>query len=239
MHLLVLQHARIEHPGILQKFLEEDGHSWEVVHLDEGQEIPSIDKFDGLWVLGGPMDVWQEQDYPWLKKEKAFIKMAVEEKGIPFLGLCLGHQLLAESLGGVVGKSETAEVGVMEVQLTEEGASGILFDGIPEKISCLQWHGAEIKKLPVGAKVLATSKDCAVQAMSWGPRAYSMQFHVEIEHSTIADWATISEYADSLKAALGPSGQEKLEKDCAVHMNDFNTMAERLYLNWRQTSAHV
>ena len=105
---------------------------------------------------------------PWLKKEKAFIKMAVEEKGIPFLGLCLGHQLLAESLGGVVGKSETAEVGVMEVQLTEDGATGILFDGIPEKISCLQWHGAEIKKLPVGAKVLATSKDCAVQAMSWG-----------------------------------------------------------------------
>ncbi len=76
MHLLVLQHARIEHPGILQKFLEEDGHSWEVVHLDEGQEIPSIDNFDGLWVLGGPMDVWQEHDYPWLKKEKAFIKMA-------------------------------------------------------------------------------------------------------------------------------------------------------------------
>ena len=92
MHLLVLQHARIEHPGILQKFLEEDGHSWEVVHLDEGQEIPSIDNFDGLWVLGGPMDVWQEHDYPWLKKEKAFIKMAVEEKVIPFLGLCLGHQ---------------------------------------------------------------------------------------------------------------------------------------------------
>ena len=75
--------------------------------------------------------------------------------------------------------------------------------------------------------------------MSWGPRAYSMQFHVEIEHSTIADWATISEYADSLKVALGPSGQENLEKDCAVHMNDFNTMAERLYLNWLQTSAHV
>ena len=150
------------------------------------------------------------------------------------------HDLtLAESLGGVVGKSETAEVGVMEVQLTEDGATGILFDGIPEKISCLQWHGAEIKKLPAGAKVLATSKDCAVQAMSWGPRAYSMQFHVEIEHSTIADWATISEYADSLKAALGPSGQEKLEKDCAVHMNDFNTMAERLYLNWLQTSARV
>ncbi len=68
-----------------------------------------------------------------LKRKKLLIKMAVEEKGIPFLGLCLGHQLLAESLGGVVGKSETAEVGVMEVQLTEDGATGILFDGIPEK----------------------------------------------------------------------------------------------------------
>ena len=80
MHLLVLQHARIEHPGIFQKFLKEDGHSWEVVHLDEGQDIPSIDSFDGLWVLGGPMDVWQEQDYPWLKRKKLLLKWRLRKR---------------------------------------------------------------------------------------------------------------------------------------------------------------
>ncbi len=104
---------------------------------------------------------------------------------------------------------------------------------------CLQWHSAKIKTLPAGAKVLATSPDCAVQAMSWGPRAYSLQFHIEIEQNTVQDWGKISEYAASLTAALGANGQKMLEADCAVHMQAFNAMAERLYLNWLQTAARA
>ncbi|MDC0584059.1 type 1 glutamine amidotransferase, partial [Paracoccaceae bacterium] len=112
-------------------------------------------------------------------------------------------------------------------------------DGLPERMHCLQWHGAEIKTLPAGAKVLATSPDCAVQAMSWGPRAYSLQFHIEIEQSTVQDWSKIPEYETSLTAALGVNGQKTLEADCAAHMHAFNAMAERLYLNWLQTAARA
>ena len=96
MHILVLQHAKEEHPGSFRKFLKEDGHTWDVIELDEGEKLPLIDSFDALWVMGGPMDVWEEEKYPWLKKEKEFIKIAVAEKGLPYLGVCLGHQLLAE-----------------------------------------------------------------------------------------------------------------------------------------------
>jgi len=203
MHILILQHAAVEGPGVFHDMLLEDGHSFDVAHLNAGDAIPDLHGYDALWVLGGPMDVWQEDAHPWLKDEKAVIQDAVEKRGMSFLGLCLGHQLLAEALGGAVGPSKTPEIGIMDVQLTEVGASGVMFDGISEKFPCLQWHSAEVTKLPAGAEVLATSPDCAVQAMKWGPRAYSLQFHVELEENTVADWAGIKEYADALENALG------------------------------------
>jgi len=239
MHILVLQHARAEHPGIFRQFLAEDGHSWDSVELDEGQALPSLEGYDALWVLGGPMDVWQEQEYPWLIEEKTYIRNAVEEKGLPFLGLCLGHQLLAEALGGEVGPSQAPEIGVMDVQLTEAGATGVFLDGLPERFACLQWHSAEVKRMPAGAQCLVTSPDCAVQAMKWGTRAYSVQFHVETEPDTVANWAAIPEYAAALEKAMGAGAVGRLQADCAARMDQFNTLAERLYMNWLQTAAQT
>lgn len=183
------------------------------------------------------MDVWEEDKFPWLKLEKDLIHDAVRERGLPYLGLCLGHQLLAEALGGTVGLSEKPEVGVCNVQLTELGATGILFDEIPEQFACLQWHGAEVKQMPAGAECLATSPDCAVQAMRWGNRAYSLQFHVEIEKDTVTNWTGIPEYADALDRALGPGAVKRLDQECAARMPEFNRMAERVYINWLQTAA--
>lgn len=239
MHLLVLQHHPDEHPGILRDFLAEDGHSFDAVQLDAGESLPEIDGYDGLWVMGGPMDVWQEDAHPWLKDEKAFIRHAVAEKGVPYLGLCLGHQLLAEALGGKVEPSKTPEIGILPVQLTAEGASGVLFDGLPEQFNCLQWHSAEVTAIPAGTQVLATSPDCIVQAMKWETRAVSAQFHVEVEPDTVDTWLAIPEYKAALDQALGEGGAEKMRADAEANMKDFNTYAERLYMNWMQQTARA
>lgn len=110
-------------------------------------------------------------------------------------------------------------------------------DDLPDQFACLQWHSAEVTKLPEGAQVLATSPDCAVQAMTWGPRAYSLQFHVEIEADTVANWAQIPEYQSALEKAMGAGAVERLAAECERNMSAFNRHAERIYMNWLQTSA--
>jgi GMP synthase-like glutamine amidotransferase len=236
MRILVLQHARSEHPAHLARLAAEDGHKLIAVELDEGEAMPALDGFDALWVMGGPMDVWQEDAHPWLGPEKALIRGAVTERGLPFLGLCLGHQLLAVALDGEVGPG-TPEIGVLPVHYTETGVESLFFDGIEAPFETLQWHGAEVKRPPAGAAVLATSPACAVQAMSWGPRALSMQFHVEAEADTVASWAAIPEYAASLEAALGPGATRRLADEVAERLPRFNAIAERIYINWLQAAA--
>lgn len=239
MKILVLQHEAIEHPGVFRRFLAEDGHEWVPVELDAGETPPPLDGFDALWVMGGPMDVWEEDKHPWLAGEKALIHEAVATRGLPYLGLCLGHQLLACALAGEVGKAAEPEVGVLPVRLTEEGAASIFLDDVPEEFHCLQWHGAEVTRLPEGARVLATSPGCAVQAMSWGPRALSMQFHVEVEADTAENWTAIAEYRVALERNMGPGGAARIIADCAARMAEMNRIAERVYINWLQAGARV
>jgi len=239
MKILILQHEAIEHAGAFRSMLAEDGHETHTVHVNQNEAFPDIDNYEGLWVLGGPMDVWQEDAYPWLVSEKAYIRDAVERKGIPYFGLCLGHQLLAVALDGEVGPSETPEIGVMDVQLTEVGATTILLDDLPDVFPALQWHSAEIKRMPTHATCLATSNDCAVQAMSWGPRAHSLQFHLEVEPDTVKNWSTVPAYENALISALGDDGVEIMHEACVERMEIMQKLSERVYINWMQTAARA
>jgi GMP synthase-like glutamine amidotransferase len=239
MKILVLQHEACEHPGEFRRLLAGDGHDWVPVELDAGEVPPALDGFDALWVMGGPMDVWEEDRHPWLAAEKALIREAVEARGMPYLGLCLGHQLLACALGGACGKARAPEIGVLTVRLTRMGADSGFFDGVTDEFPCLQWHGAEVTRLPAGARVLAASPDCAVQAMSWGPRALSMQFHLEAEAETVANWIAIPAYRAALDQAFGPGGADRMAADCAARMAEFNASAGRVYLNWLRAAARA
>lgn len=232
MRILVFQHISVEHPGVFRDFLAEDEISWDAIELDAGEKIPSLDRYDALWVMGGPMDVWEEDKHPWLAAEKAAIREAVSERGMPFLGVCLGHQLLAAALGGQVAPMKAPEVGILDVRLTAEATHDRLFSGLANPIKCLQWHGAEVVELPENATVLANSPACAVQALRVGNKAYGLQYHVELTPSTISDWGAVPVYRQSLERTLGTGSMPRLDAEARLRMPIFNRDARCLYDNF-------
>ena len=237
MRILVFQHVDVEHPAIFRDFLAEDGIAWDAVELDAGEPVPALDGYDQLWVMGGPMDTWEEDQHPWLRAEKAAIREAVRRRRMPYLGVCLGHQLLAAALGGHVGKSAEPEVGVLEVELTDAGRHDPLFEHIGARFKALQWHSAEVQASPPKAIVLARSPLCAVQAMRVGRHAYGLQYHCELTPATVGDWAVIPAYATALEASCGAGAMPRLQAAAAASMSDFNRDARQLYRNFMQLAA--
>ena len=226
MRILVFQHLAVEHSGSLGEFWRQAGHEEVIVELDEGRQIPALEDFDLLVVMGGPMDVWQEDLHPWLKPEKAAIRHWVKELGRPFLGICLGHQLLADALGGRVGLMAAPEVGLRPVELTDAGRADPLFANVAPTLETLQWHGAEVQALPEGGEILASNAACPTQAIRCGKWAYGFQYHVEITEHTVGDWARIPEYQANLEKALGPAEAAKLGTTVEPRLADFRRTAK-------------
>ena len=175
MKFLVLQHIPIEHPGIFRDFMKRDNIEIHTVELDEGESIPDLKSYDAMIVMGGPMDTWQEEEYSWLKPEKESIYEFTCIQKKPYLGLCLGAQLLGEVIGGEVKKMEIPEIGALTIDISNHET---IFKNMPNKIKVLQWHSYEVSNLPKEANLLASSSECLVQAFSFN-KAFGLQFHVE------------------------------------------------------------
>ena len=214
-HLFVVQHLDRETPGLFQDLAQQHGMAVHVIRVDLGEPLPSLVKGDGLLVLGGPMGVADLHNpaFPWLEDEVLLIQQALEHQ-IPFVGVCLGAQLLAHAAGGGVEPllggdppRPLAEVGWAPITSTLEAANQSLITSLMQPLDVLHWHGDRII-LPETANVLASSVRCREQLFRIGPLAYGLQFHLEVEDEDVFRW--IAEDNDFICAALGENAADIL-----------------------------
>ena len=236
MNIIVLQHIKIEDPGFIKDLMLADNVNLTTIELDEGEKIPNdLTKFDGMLCMGGPMDTYMEKEHPWLVDEKKKIKEFVVELKKPYLGFCLGCQLLGEVVGGKVVQSKPPEIGIMDINFSKEKENDILFSSFPEKIKSLQWHSYEVDGLDNNKDVtiLASSPVTKYQIFKYQRHAYGIQFHIEIKDTTVNEWGSVPEYKQALEDQLGEGALDKFDQAAKENMKKMNNYSKILYSKFK------
>tara|TARA_B100001093_G_scaffold507776_1_gene568846 strand:- start:4397 stop:5119 length:723 start_codon:yes stop_codon:yes gene_type:complete len=236
MEIVVLQHINIEDPGYIKDLMLADNVNLTTIELDKGEKIPKdLTKFDAMFCMGGPMDTYMEDKYPWLIDEKKRIKEFVINLKKPYLGFCLGCQLLGEVVGGKVVKSEIPEIGIMDINFSQEKNNDILFSSFPKKIKSLQWHSFEVDGLDNNKDItiLASSPITKYQIFKYQNHAYGIQFHIEIKDTTVNEWGCVPEYRKALEDLLGEGALKRFDQVANDNMNSMNNYSKILYTNFK------
>lgn len=221
-----------DHLGRFAEYFAEDGILPTTVRPFMGEALPSLAGFDLMFVLGGAQNTWESDEHPYLAAEKQMIREWVAEKAKPYFGICLGHQLLADAMGGAVALAVQPEVGVCDITVT-----GPLFAGLGRSLKVMQWHHAEVQRLPEGAEVLAGSATTPVQAMSIGNHAFSTQFHCEFTPQAVLGWAALPKYVNALERELGEGAHPRLVETCWPLMPEMGRNTRVIWENFKRMNS--
>ncbi len=226
--LLVFQHVAAEPLGTLDPLIRRRGHRIRFVNFerDPGAQ-PSMDRYRGLVVLGGPMNVRDRGERSHLMTELRVIEQALAQ-GKPVLGICLGAQLLAHVLGAPVREHSVPEIGWYPLELTDAGRADPLLGALAPAAPVFQWHGYTFD-LPTGAVQLARTHTCEQQAFRWGENAYGLQFHPEVDPRLIGRWLETPGYAQEMRHPALPHDAEQIARHTQSHAGPMQQRAEPLF----------
>ena len=229
MKVIIIKHIGIEGPGTIADFLNDNNIPYKVIDIFNGESLPdSCSDTSAIITLGGPMNVYEEDKYPFLKKEDEFLKEAIE-KDLPTLGFCLGAQLIAKAKGAIVMKAPEKEIGWFKISLDRNGTHDPLFRDFPRGIDVFQWHG-DTFEIPDGAIKLAESELCPNQAFRIGNNVYGLQFHIEVTGEMIQQW--IDSYRDEINSLKDLVNPDQIITDTASKSASYRTQARKFYSNF-------
>jgi GMP synthase (glutamine-hydrolysing) len=216
--VLLLQHVPHEGPGSLSSLLQTAGFGIQTLAFWDGAETEPVPKlYNGLIVLGGPMGVYDADQYPHLAQEKAIIQLAAKNN-LPVLGICLGAQLIADALGARVYPSGIKEIGWYDLTPTEAAKEDPLFHALKAKEKVFQWHG-DTFDLPHGTVHLAYSPLCVNQAFRYGRGVYGLQFHLEVDSAMIEAWLDVPQNRSEIAALEGKIDPNLIRIDTRRHIS--------------------
>ncbi len=200
--VLVLQHVAYEILGTLDPMIRKRGHRVRYVNFSREPDAEvELDKYAGLIILGGPMNVDMVEDYPHLATEVEIIQEAMAQK-MPVLGICLGAQLIAKTLGAKVRKNPEKEIGWYDITLTEEGIKDPILKHIGQTKPIFEFH-SDTYELPENCIHLASSPTCANQAFRYGNNVYGFQFHLEVDAALVERWLSAPVYQAEIAQTNG------------------------------------
>lgn len=185
MRVHLLQHASFEGPAYINGWFQRTRHTLNTSQLHQDCYLPAPEDFDALIIMGGPMGIYDDQHYPWLVKERDFIKRAIDDNK-KVLGICLGSQLIADALHANVYANRQKEIGWFGLEKTADANQSVFGQHLPQHFTALHWHG-DTFDLPSNCVRLLSSKACLNQAFSFENRVLALQCHLEMTPSSVAD----------------------------------------------------
>ena len=186
MHKLsihALTHVSFEGLGCIEQWIHSNNHLLTHTHLYEVHHFPEVTKIDWLIIMGGPMGVYDDVEYPWLAEEKIFIRQAIDA-GKTIIGICLGAQLIAEVLGASVYPNDQKEIGWFDVKLSETAQKHPLFENFEKQFQVFHWHG-DTFDIPFGGDPWISSDRCTNQAFLIHEKVLGLQFHLEVTEQSL------------------------------------------------------
>ena len=234
--ILVFQHVPHEPLGLLDPMLDAHKHAVDYVNFARPEAtIPELGSYAALIVLGGPMNIGQEDKYPHLNQEKEAIRQAIH-LGIPVLGICLGAQLLASAMGAAVYPASEIEIGWHPIYQTPQGMSDSLIKHFDDCENIFQWHGYTFD-IPQGGTRLLGNECCPNQAFRYGDNAYGFQFHLEVSHDLIERWLTVPQHQDEL-SALAPNAATSIRQQNDQYLSRSQQLAESVFGEFIRACSH-